>query len=136
MDDSGNILVKRIAKSNVYVKNTTEENSIANDILKVPNGALEQDKPCNVNINAHWLVMRGNAEGDTAEPNLFMIPITAECFSAVPRTNVYIPAKVGAKTNQPENNVPKCECPEYFLRKRLHRCFTKSHENFAKVEEF
>ena len=46
MDDSGNILVKRIAKSNVYVKNTTEENSIANDILKVPNGALEQDKPC------------------------------------------------------------------------------------------
>jgi hypothetical protein len=35
MDDSGNILVKRIAKSNVYVKNTTEENSISNDILKV-----------------------------------------------------------------------------------------------------
>ena len=96
----------------------------------------EQDKPCNVNINAHWLVMRGNAEGDTAEPNLFMIPITAECFSAVPRTNVYIPAKVGAKTNQPENNVPKCDCPEYLLSKRLHRCFTKSHENFAKVEEF
>merc|ERR1712045_566005 len=46
MDDSGNILVKRIAKSNIYVKNTTEENSIANDILKVPSGALEQDKPC------------------------------------------------------------------------------------------
>ena len=46
MDDSGNILVKRIAKSNVYVKNTTEENSISNDILKVPNAALEQDKPC------------------------------------------------------------------------------------------
>ena len=35
MDDSGNILVKRIAKSNVYVKNTTEENAISNDILKV-----------------------------------------------------------------------------------------------------
>jgi hypothetical protein len=35
MDDSGNILVKRISKSNVYVKNTTEENAISNDILKV-----------------------------------------------------------------------------------------------------
>lgn len=45
MDDSGNILIKRIAKSNVYVKNTTEENSISNDILKLPNGALEPEKP-------------------------------------------------------------------------------------------
>ena len=35
MDDSGNILVKRISKTNVYVKNTTEENSVSNDILKV-----------------------------------------------------------------------------------------------------
>ena len=35
MDDSGNILVKRISKSNVYVKNTTEENAVSNDILKV-----------------------------------------------------------------------------------------------------
>ena len=59
MDDSGNILVKRIAKSNVYVKNTTEENSIANDILKVPNGALEQDKPCKLfdmkNISIYYI---------------------------------------------------------------------------------
>ena len=45
MDDSGNILIKHIAKSNVYVKNTTEENSIANEILKLPNGALEPEKP-------------------------------------------------------------------------------------------
>lgn len=45
MDDSGNILVKRIAKSNVYVKITTEENAIASDILKLPNGGLEPEKP-------------------------------------------------------------------------------------------
>ena len=45
MDDSGNILVKRIAKSNVYVKSTTEENAIANEILKLPNNALESEKP-------------------------------------------------------------------------------------------
>jgi len=45
MDDSGNILVKRIAKSNVYVKLTSEENAIASDILKLPNGQLESEKP-------------------------------------------------------------------------------------------
>lgn len=45
MDDSGNILVKRLAKSNIYVKNTLEENSVSNDILKLPNGLLEQEKP-------------------------------------------------------------------------------------------
>merc|ERR1719516_764842 len=45
MDDSGNILIKRIAKSNVYVKNTEGENAVANEILKVPGGALELDKP-------------------------------------------------------------------------------------------
>lgn len=45
MDDSGNILVKRIAKSNVYVKCATEENAISSDILKLPNGSLEPEKP-------------------------------------------------------------------------------------------
>lgn len=45
MDDSGNILIKRIAKSNVYVKNTEGENAVANEIIKTPGGALELDKP-------------------------------------------------------------------------------------------
>jgi len=45
MDDSGNILVKRIAKEKVYVKQTSEDNAIANDILKLPNGSLEAEKP-------------------------------------------------------------------------------------------
>lgn len=47
MDDQGNILVKRVSKSNVYVKNTTagEETSIGNDVLKLPNCALEMEKP-------------------------------------------------------------------------------------------
>ena len=45
MDDSGNILIKRIAKANVYVKNTEGENAVANEILKVAGGALELDKP-------------------------------------------------------------------------------------------
>jgi len=46
MDDSGNILIKRIAKSNVFVKALTEENAVSADILKLatPTG-LELDKP-------------------------------------------------------------------------------------------
>lgn len=57
MDDAGNILVRRYARSNVYVKQTggaaasasngakTEaENSISADILKLPGQALEADK--------------------------------------------------------------------------------------------
>lgn len=45
MDDSGNILVKRLSRSNIYVKNTMEENAVSNDILKLPNGVLEFEKP-------------------------------------------------------------------------------------------
>ena len=30
MDDSGNILVKRLSRSNIYVKNTMEENAVSN----------------------------------------------------------------------------------------------------------
>ena len=46
MDDSGNILVKRIAKSNVYVKTTSpDDNAVSAEILKLPNNALEPEKP-------------------------------------------------------------------------------------------
>ncbi|XP_034650543.1 uncharacterized protein LOC117890034 isoform X2 [Drosophila subobscura] len=48
MDDAGNILVRRYAKSNVYVKSTAsspnEETSIGAEILKLPNQALESEK--------------------------------------------------------------------------------------------
>ena len=51
MDDSGNILIKRIAKTNVYVKSTSangstspEETAISNEVLKLANGGLESEK--------------------------------------------------------------------------------------------
>jgi hypothetical protein len=52
MDDQGNILVKRVSKSNVYVKSTStgDETSIGNDVLKQPNCALELEKPVKVRI--------------------------------------------------------------------------------------
>lgn len=52
MDDEGNILVKRVAKCNVYVKPTTnnsnEETSIGPEVLKLRDCALELDKPVKV----------------------------------------------------------------------------------------
>lgn len=50
MDNQGNILVKRVSKSNVYVKSTSEgeENSIGAEILKLSNCALEPEKPVKV----------------------------------------------------------------------------------------
>jgi len=50
MDDVGNILIKRTAgtTTHVTVENTTEETAISNDILKLPGGHLEMDKPFKV----------------------------------------------------------------------------------------
>ncbi|XP_031623535.1 uncharacterized protein LOC116340913 isoform X2 [Contarinia nasturtii] len=48
MDDAGNILIRRYAKSNVYVKSTAananDETAIGAEILKLPNSALESEK--------------------------------------------------------------------------------------------
>ena len=44
MDEKGNIHIKRVSKTNIYIKNTADENSIGNDILKIPQGALEFGK--------------------------------------------------------------------------------------------
>ena len=35
----------QVSKGNIYVKNTAEETAVSNDILKLPNGLLDLDKP-------------------------------------------------------------------------------------------
>merc|ERR1712226_498155 len=45
MDDLGNILIKRLSKSPVYAKNTSEENAVSNEIIKLQNGLLDYEKP-------------------------------------------------------------------------------------------
>ncbi|XP_043284503.1 uncharacterized protein exp isoform X2 [Venturia canescens] len=46
MDDQGNILIKRLCKSNVYIKTTNQEdNAIGGEILRNSQGALELEKP-------------------------------------------------------------------------------------------
>lgn len=53
MDEVGNILIKRLTKCPLRVKNTNEESAVSNDILKLPSGLLELDKPFKV-INFHF----------------------------------------------------------------------------------
>lgn len=57
MDDAGNILIRRYAKSNVYIKSTAsgpnEETAIGAEILKLPNNALESEKIVKV-IHTHY----------------------------------------------------------------------------------
>lgn len=45
MDDSGNILVKRLSRSNIYVNSTKEENAVSSEVIKLSNGLLELEKP-------------------------------------------------------------------------------------------
>lgn len=46
MDDQGNILIKRLCKSNVYIKTThPEDNAVGAEILRNSQGALEHEKP-------------------------------------------------------------------------------------------
>ncbi|XP_037081965.1 uncharacterized protein LOC119102625 isoform X2 [Pollicipes pollicipes] len=44
MDNEGNLMVKRLAKSNVYVRYANGENAVGSDILKLPQAALEANK--------------------------------------------------------------------------------------------
>lgn len=54
MDDSGNILVRRYSKSNIFVKGTgnssNEDTSIGSEILKSPNQCLELEKVMKVSF--------------------------------------------------------------------------------------
>lgn len=54
MDDAGNILIRRYAKSNVYIKSTApnanDETAIGAEILKLPNNALESEKIVKVKL--------------------------------------------------------------------------------------
>ncbi|KAG0728755.1 hypothetical protein GWK47_031836 [Chionoecetes opilio] len=45
MDDQGNILIKRVSKAGVFVKVGSDDNAVNNEILRLPNYALETDKP-------------------------------------------------------------------------------------------
>lgn len=82
MDATGNILVKRLSRAPVFVKNTIEENSISNDILKLPNSGLldPPDKPFKL-FDMRKFQQNVNREMKRAYPD--RRKLEAQCISAV-----------------------------------------------------
>jgi len=82
MDATGNILVKRLSRAPVFVKNTIEENSISNDILKLPNTGLldPPDKPFKL-FDMRKFQQNVNRELKRAYPD--RRKLEAQCISAV-----------------------------------------------------
>ena len=48
MDESGNILLKRLSSSQVFVKNNPEESAVSNDAMKLQQGLVDVEKPLRV----------------------------------------------------------------------------------------
>ena len=48
MDESGNILLKRLSSSQVFVKNPPEDSAVSNDLMKLPQGLVDIEKPFRV----------------------------------------------------------------------------------------
>lgn len=64
MNDAGDILVRRYAKSNVYIKSTTstneeKETAIGADVLKQPNQSLEIEKVYKVSFDEGKILISG-----------------------------------------------------------------------------
>ena len=48
MDESGNILIKRLSKSGVFIKDTVDESAVSNELLKLKDGLVDLEKPFRV----------------------------------------------------------------------------------------
>ncbi|XP_054721722.1 uncharacterized protein LOC129231433 [Uloborus diversus] len=80
MDEAGNIMVKRVSKSNVYVKEIkTEENSISSDVI-MAGGLLEIEKPMKI-FDMKKFASNVNKEINKAYPD--RKKLESQCISAI-----------------------------------------------------
>lgn len=80
MDETGNILIKRFSKATVYVKNTIEENAVSNDIIKLPHGLLEPEKPFKL-FDMKKFQQNVNREMKRAYPD--RLKLECQCISTI-----------------------------------------------------
>ncbi|KAH0553907.1 uncharacterized protein LOC123262655 [Cotesia glomerata] len=81
MDDKGNILIKRLCKSNVYIKTThPEENAVGAEILRNSQGALEFEKPGKLFDMAKY---EQNLERETRRSYPDRRRLEKQCLSAI-----------------------------------------------------
>jgi len=80
MDESGNILLKRLGKSPVYVKNTPEDSAVSNDLIKLPNGLVDIEKPFRV-FDMRKFQQNVNRELRRASPD--RMRLESQCVTAI-----------------------------------------------------
>jgi len=80
MDESGNILLKRLGKSPVYVKNTPEDSAVSNDLLNLNNGLVDIEKPFRV-FDMRKFQQNVNRELRRASPD--RLRLESQCVTAI-----------------------------------------------------
>lgn len=80
MDESGNILLKRLGKSPVFVKNTPEDSAVSNDLMKLPHGLIDVEKPFRV-FDMRKFQQNVNRELRRSTPD--RLKLESQCVTAI-----------------------------------------------------
>lgn len=80
MDESGNILIKRLSKSGVYVKNTVDESAVSNDLLKLKDGLVDLERPFRV---FDMRKFQQNVNRELRRTNPDRVRLESQCVTAV-----------------------------------------------------
>jgi len=80
MDESGNILLKRLSSSQVFVKNSPEESSVSNDVMKLPQGLVDIEKPFRV---FDMRKFQQNVNRELRRTNPDRLRLESQCVTAI-----------------------------------------------------
>lgn len=80
MDESGNILLKRLSSSQVFVKNNPEESAVSNDAMKLQQGLVDVEKPLRV---FDMRKFQQNVNRELRRTNPDRLRLESQCVTAI-----------------------------------------------------
>lgn len=80
MDESGNILLKRLSSSQVFVKNAPEESAVSNDVMKLHQGLVDIEKPFRV---FDMRKFQQNVNRELRRTNPDRLRLESQCVTAI-----------------------------------------------------
>jgi len=80
MDESGNILLKRLSSSQVFVKNPPEDSAVSNDLMKLPQGLVDIEKPFRV---FDMRKFQQNVNRELRRTNPDRLRLESQCVTAI-----------------------------------------------------
>lgn len=80
MDESGNILIKRLSKSGVFIKDTVDESAVSNELLKLKDGLVDLERPFRV-FDMRKFQQNVNRELRRSNPD--RVRLESQCVTAV-----------------------------------------------------